>query len=58
MTILNDYTLKFNKNLKVSYNDGNLTSDVGLLIPRSFDEALGLSRLIEACFPQATKRCH
>lgn len=33
-------------------------SDAGLLIPRSFDESLGLSRLIEACFPQTAKRCH
>ncbi|WKY46157.1 transposase [Eubacteriaceae bacterium ES2] len=58
MTSLTDYTVSFNKNLKVSFNGGNLSSDAGLLIPRSFDEALGLSRLIEACFPQATKRCH
>ena len=58
MTSLNDYTVNFNKKLKVSFNGGNLSSDAGLLIPRSFDESLGLSRLIEACFPQTAKRCH
>lgn len=34
-----------------------ISSDVVMLIPRSFDEVLGLSRLIEACFPQIAKRC-
>lgn len=50
MTSLTFNTLNFNKNLKVSYDGGNLSSDTGLLIPRSFDEALGLSKLIENCF--------
>ena len=58
MTSLTDYAVNFNKNLKVSFNGGDLSSDAGLLIPRSFDETLGLSRLIEGCFPQTAKRCH
>lgn len=58
MTSLTDYAVNFNKNLKVNFNGGDLSSDAGLLIPRSFDEALGLSRLIEGCFPQTAKRCH
>ena len=58
MTSLNDYAVNFNKKLKVSFNGGDLSSDAGLLIPRSFDESLGLSRLIEACFPPTGKHCH
>ena len=45
MTSLTDYAVNFNKNLKVSFNGGDLSSDAGLLIPRSFVETLGLSRL-------------
>ena len=51
MISLNDYAAYFNKKLKVSFNGGDLSSDSGLLIPQSFVESLGLSRLIEACFP-------
>ncbi|MGV8907221.1 MAG: transposase [Acetobacterium sp.] len=58
MTSLTDYALNFNKNLKVSFDGGNLSSDTGLLIPRSFDEGLGLSRLIDQRFPKTAKRCH
>ena len=57
MTSLTDYAVNFNKNMKVSFNGGDLSSDAGLLIPRRFDQALGLSRLIEGCFPQTAKRC-
>ena len=57
MTSLNDYAVNFNKKLKVSFNGGNLSSDAGLLIPRSFDELLGLSQLIEASFPQIGAPC-
>lgn len=46
MTSLIDCTLNFNKNMKISFNGENLSSDAGLLIPRSFDEKLGLSQLI------------
>jgi len=37
MTSSNDYTVNFNKNLKVSFNGGILSSDADLLIHRSFD---------------------
>ena len=57
MTSLTDYTLNFNKNMKVSFNGGNLSSDTGLLIPRSFDESLGLSQLINTSFPKNANRC-
>ncbi|WP_414150905.1 hypothetical protein ACIZ62_18610 [Acetobacterium carbinolicum] len=33
MTSLTDYSVNFNKNLKVSFNGGDLSSDAGLLIP-------------------------
>jgi len=58
MTSLTDYTLNFNKNMKVSFNGGNLSSDTGLLIPRSFDKSLGLSQLINTSFPKNANRCH
>ena len=44
--------------MKVSFNGGNLSSDTGLLIPRSFDESLGLSQLINTSFPKNANRCH
>ncbi len=58
MTSLTDCTLNFNKNLKINFNGGNLSSDAGLLIPRSFDEKLGLSQLIKCYFPDQVKRRH
>ena len=48
-SIMHD-TLNFNKNIKISYDGGNLSSDTGLLIPRSFDEAIGFSKLIKKIF--------
>lgn len=48
-SIMHD-TLNFNKNISLSYDGGNLSSDTGLLIPRSFDEAIGFSELIEKAF--------
>ena len=45
MTSLTDYAVNFNKNLKVSFNGGDLSSDAGLLIPRSFDETLGAGKI-------------
>jgi hypothetical protein len=50
-SIMHD-TLNFNKNISVSYDGGNLSSDTGLLIPRSFDEAIGFSKLIEKFFTE------
>ncbi len=43
-------TLNFNRNITVNYDGGNLSSDTGLLIPRSFDETIGFSKLIEKSF--------
>ncbi len=43
-------TLNFNKKILLSYDGGNLSSDTGLLIPRSFDQAIGFSKLIEKVF--------
>ena len=50
MSSLNHGTLKFNKNIKIDFDGGNLSSDTGLLIPRSFDQAIGFSELIEDYF--------
>lgn len=48
-SIMHD-TLNFNRNIKLSFDGGNLSSDTGLLIPRSFDESIGFSKLIENSF--------
>ena len=58
MTSLAHYAVNFNTKLKVSFDGGDLSSDAGLLVPRSFDEKLGLSRLIEAAFPATGKHDH
>ena len=41
MNSIRHITLNFNKNISISYHGGNLSSDTGLLIPRSFDQAIG-----------------
>ena len=50
MTSLMQDTLNFNRNININFNGGNLSSDTGLLIPRSFDQTIGFSKTIEDIF--------
>jgi hypothetical protein len=47
MTSLQEYNMNFNPLMKVNFNGGDLTSDAGLLLYKSFDHKLGLSQTVE-----------
>jgi hypothetical protein len=47
MTSLQEYNMNFNPLMKVNFKGGNLTSDAGLLLYKSFDHKLGLSQTIK-----------
>lgn len=51
MTILSNKTINYNKNVKINFEGGNLTSDAGLLAYKTFDEKIGLSKYIQTIFP-------
>lgn len=50
MTILNDYSLLFNSNLKFNFSGGNLTSDSGLLLIKEFLQMLNFPNLLKKHF--------
>lgn len=47
MTTLQEYRMNFNPLMKVNFNGGDLTSDAGLLLYKSFDHKLGLSEAVK-----------
>jgi hypothetical protein len=47
MEIVQDYSMNFNPLMKVNFNGGDLTSDAGMLLYKSFDHKLGLSPTIK-----------
>jgi hypothetical protein len=47
MSILQEYSMNFNPRMKVNFNGGDLTSDAGLLLYKSFDHKLGFSKTVE-----------
>lgn len=50
MTSLQVNAVNFNKKLSINFDGGNLSSDSGLLVYRSFDEKLGFSKLLRNAF--------
>lgn len=58
MSSLQQSTLNFNKNLSFNFKGGNLTSDSGLLLVRSFVEKLGLRPLLQDFFKDSACRHH
>ena len=50
MSSLQQYSLNFNKSLSYNFQGGNLSSDSGLLIIRSFVEKLEIKPLLEDIF--------
>jgi len=46
MTTLTQKTLDYNKQIKLSDDGGSLSSDLGQLLVREFDEKLGFSKLL------------
>lgn len=58
MTSLQQNSLNFNKSISYDFGGGNLSSDAGLLIIRSFIEKLGLRSLLETSFNDDVSRKH
>lgn len=58
MSSLTGNTLNFNKNLSFDFAGGNLSSDSGLIMVRSFIEKLGLRPLLKESFDDSVNRKH
>ena len=50
MTILNTISLKSNKQIKINFNGGDLSSDGGLLLIKEFAARVGLIKLVNKLF--------
>ena len=58
MSSLQQYSLNFNKSLSYNFQGGNLSSDSGLLIIRSFVEKLEIKPLLEDVFEDYSYKKH
>jgi len=58
MNSLQQNPLNFNNSLSYNFNGGNLSSDSGLLLVRSFIEQMGLKPLLEDACNDSIKRNH
>ena len=58
MQSLHQGTLNFNKSFSFNFEGGNLSSDSGLLLVRSFVERLGLRPLLQEFFKDSACRLH
>ena len=54
MTILNTISLKSNKQIKINFNGGDLSSDGGLLLIKEFAARAGLIKLIQKLLKRMT----
>ena len=50
MNILNTFTLKSNRQIKINFNGGDLSSDAGLLLIKEFAAKIGFTKLIKKKF--------
>ena len=50
MTILNTISLESNKQIKINFNGGDLSSDGGLLLIKEFAAKVGLIKLVKKLF--------
>lgn len=55
MDILNTFSLKSNRQIKLNFNGGDLSSDAGLLLIKEFADKLGFTRLIRDKFKTTDK---
>jgi len=58
MSSLQQGTLNFNKNYSYNFEGGNLSSDAGLIMVRSFTEKIGLRPLLQEAFNDSLDRQH
>ena len=50
MAILNTISLESNKQIKINFNGGDLSSDGGMLLIKEFAARVGLTRLVKKLF--------
>ena len=50
MDILNTYSLESNKQIKINFNGGDLSSDAGLLLIKEFAAKIGFTQLVKRIF--------
>ena len=50
MDILNTFTLKSNRQIKIKFDGGDLSSDAGLLLIKEFAAKIGFTQLIKKTF--------
>ncbi|MCI9488197.1 MAG: IS1380 family transposase, partial [Lachnospiraceae bacterium] len=50
MDILNTLSLKSNRQIKINFNGGDLSSDAGLLLIKEFATKIGFAKLIKKIF--------
>ena len=58
MSSLQQYSFNFNKSLSYNFQGGNLSSDSGLLMIRSFVEKLEVKSLLEDIFKNNSYKKH
>ncbi len=46
MSILNTFSLQSNRQIKINFDEGDLSSDAGLLLIKEFVSKLGIERLL------------
>ena len=50
MSIVNTFSLQSNRQIKINFDGGDLTSDAGLLLIKEFVSKLGIERLLNHSF--------
>lgn len=55
MDILNTKSLKYNKQIKINFNGGDLSSDAGLLLIKEFATKIGFVGLVKKIFKPQTR---
>ena len=53
MSIVNTLSLESNKQIKINFNRGDLSSDAGLLLIKEFVSKLGIDKLLGKAFRQS-----
>ena len=55
MDILNTLSLESNKQIKINFNGGDLSSDAGLLLIKEFAHKIGLTSLVRKLLRQTIR---
>ena len=50
MSIVNTLTLESNRQIKINFDGGDLSSDAGLLLIKEFVSKLGIDKLLDKAF--------